>query len=206
MFLKYLQVGHLAANCYIIADEKSKDAAIIDPGGDADKIMKIITQENLTVKYIFLTHGHGDHIEALREIKDATNAKVAIHDKDAPMLCSPKHNLSVFFGKGFTQPSADIKLTGNEKFKLGDLVLKIIHTPGHTPGGISIQVDNMVFTGDTLFAGSIGRTDFPGGSFDELIASIKDKLLILEDDTKIFPGHGEPSTIGYEKNMNPFLR
>jgi len=206
MFLEHLQVGHLAANCYIIADEKSKDAAIIDPGGDAEKILNVITREQLTVKYIFLTHGHGDHIAALKEVKDATNAKIAIHELDAPMLCLPEQNLSIFFGEGFTQPSADVKLRGSEKLNIGDLVLKVIHTPGHTPGGISIQVDNIIFTGDTLFAGSIGRTDFPGGSFDELITSIKEKLLTLGDGTKIFPGHGEQSTIGYEKSMNPFLR
>ncbi|HHY41987.1 MAG TPA: MBL fold metallo-hydrolase [Thermoanaerobacterales bacterium] len=206
MFLKHLQVGFLDTNCYIIADEESKDAAVIDPGGDADNIIKVISDEKLMVKYIFLTHGHSDHIAALSKVKDATNAKVAIHNKDAHMLSSPKHNLSIFFGKGLTQPSADITLNGDEMFNLGKLVLKIIHTPGHTPGGISIQVDNIVFTGDTLFAGSIGRTDFPGGSLDELISSIKNKLLILEDDTKIFPGHGEPSTIAYEKSMNPFLQ
>jgi len=206
MFLKHLQVGHLGTNCYIIADEKSKIAAIIDPGGDANEIINTVTKAKLIVKYIILTHGHGDHIAALKEVKEATDAKIAIHELDAHMLYSPESNLSTLLGNGFTQPSADIKLIGNEEFNLGDLTLKIIHTPGHTPGGISIQVDNVVFTGDTLFEGSIGRTDFPGGSFDKLINSIKDNLLILEDDTKIFPGHGEPSTIGYEKNMNPFLR
>lgn len=206
MFLEQLQVGPLETNCYIIADEKSRIAAIIDPGGEADKIINAVNEAELDVKYIFLTHGHGDHIAALKEVRDATGAAIVIHEEDAHMLSSAESNLSFLLGEGFVQPAADIKLKGNEEFHLGDLVLKIIHTPGHTPGGISIQVDNVVFTGDALFAGSIGRTDFPGGSYDKLISSIQEKLLVLADDTKIYPGHGEPSTVGYEKKMNPFLR
>lgn len=206
MFLERLQVGPLASNCYIIADEKNKIAAIIDTGGDSDKILNVITREQFTVEYIFLTHGHGDHIAALQEVKNATNAKAVIHEQDAALLSSPQNNLSIYMGEGFTQPSADIKLKGNEKFKVGDLTLEIMHTPGHTPGGISIKVNDAVFTGDTLFAGSIGRTDLPGGSYDELISSIKEKLLPLGDDISIFPGHGDSSTLGYEKNVNPFLR
>lgn len=206
MFLECLPVGPLASNCYIIADKKSKKAAIIDPGGDSNKILDVITKEQLTVEFIFLTHGHSDHIAALKEVKNATNAKIAIHEEDAPMLLSSQGNLSVYIGFGFTQPSADIKLKGNEKFQIGGLTLEILHTPGHTPGGICIKVNNMVFTGDTLFAGSIGRTDFPGGSYDELISSIKEKLMPLGDDMSVLPGHGEPSTIGAEKKMNPFLK
>lgn len=206
MFLQQLQVGPLETNCYIIADEKSKIAAIIDPGENAKQIINAVNEAELKVKYIFLTHGHSDHIAALKEIKEATGAKIVIHELDAHMLTSSESNLSFLLGERFTQPSADIKLKGSEEFRLGDLFLEIIHTPGHTPGGISIKVGNVVFTGDTLFAGSIGRTDFPGGSFDMLISSIKEKLLKLDDDTKIFPGHGESSTIGYEKRMNPFLR
>jgi hydroxyacylglutathione hydrolase len=145
-------------------------------------------------------------LNRLKEVKNATNAKIAIHEEDAPMLLSSQGNLSVYMGFGFTQPSADIKLKGNEKFQIGGLTLEILHTPGHTPGGICIKVNNMVFTGDTLFAGSIGRTDFPGGSYDELISSIKEKLMPLGDDMSVLPGHGEPSTIGAEKKMNPFLK
>lgn len=199
MFLECLQVGPLASNCYIIADEKNKNAAIIDTGGDSNEILRVVTREQLIVEYIFLTHGHSDHIEALKEVKNATNAKIAIHEHDAHMLLSPQSNLSIYMGAGFTQPAADIKLKGDEKFQVGDLALEIIHTPGHTPGGISIKVNNLLFTGDTLFAGSIGRTDFPGGSYDELISSVKEKLLPLGDDISILPGHGERSTLGSEK-------
>ncbi|HHX23053.1 MAG TPA: MBL fold metallo-hydrolase [Thermoanaerobacterales bacterium] len=204
MFLKCLQVGPIETNCYILAD--GNKAIIIDPGWDSDSILKVIESEKLNVEYIFLTHGHADHIGALKEVKFATNAKIAIHEKDARMLVSSEDNLSIFFGESITQPSADILLKGNETFQLNNITLEIIHTPGHTPGGISIKVNDIVFTGDTLFAGSIGRTDFPGGSYNELIESIKEKLLPLGDDVIILPGHGEQSTIGNERKMNPFLK
>lgn len=204
MFLKCLQVGPIETNCYILAD--GNKAIIIDPGWDSDSILKVIESEKLNIEYIFLTHGHADHIGALKEVKFATNAKIAIHEKDAQMLVSSEDNLSIFFGESITQPSADILLKGNETFQLNNITLEIIHTPGHTPGGISIKVNDIVFTGDTLFAGSIGRTDFPGGSYNELIESIKEKLLPLGDDVIILPGHGEQSTIGNERKMNPFLK
>ena len=204
MFLKCLQVGPIETNCYILAD--GNKAIIIDPGWDSDSILKVIESEKLNIEYIFLTHGHADHIGALKEVKFATNAKIAIHEKDARMLVSSEDNLSIFFGQSIRQPSADILLKGNETFQLNNITLEIIHTPGHTPGGISIKVNDIVFTGDALFAGSIGRTDFPGGSYNELIESIKEKLLPLGDDVTILPGHGEQSTIGNERKMNPFLK
>lgn len=206
MFLKCLAVGPLAANCYIVADEESKEAIVIDPGGDADVILEIIEDKGLSVKYVILTHGHSDHIGGVKDIKDATDVIIAIHEKDCEMLTSPQKNLSLYVGLGFTQPTADIKLKGDEKLKIGELPVEILHTPGHTPGGICIKIKDIVFTGDTLFAGSVGRTDFPGGSYEELINSIESKLLPLGDHIKIYPGHGEASTLGREKLTNPFLR
>jgi len=206
MFLKNLQVGMLSSNCYILGDEKNKKAVIIDPGGDAEDILGIVKKEGFTVELILLTHGHMDHIAGLEEVRTATGAKVAVHEDDAPMLLSSAQNLSEYMGPGFSFAPAEIELKDAEKLSVGDLILEIIHTPGHTPGSISIKVDNIIFTGDTLFAGSIGRSDFPGSSFEQLMASIKTKLLIQDDDAVIYPGHGIRSTIKQEKATNPFLR
>jgi hydroxyacylglutathione hydrolase len=205
MFVNKLEVGNLATNCYIIGDVDNKKAVVIDPGGDADKILDVIKKHGFHVEFIILTHGHGDHIGGLEKVREATGAKVAVHKKDAPMLHSATANLSKFIGSGVELTTADIYLNGGESFTVGGLKLQIIHTPGHTPGGISIKIDNVIFTGDTLFAGSIGRTDFPGGSYKQLLDSIKKKLLNEPDDTKIFPGHGPESAIGEEKRFNPFL-
>ncbi|MDK2878828.1 MAG: hydroxyacylglutathione hydrolase [Thermoanaerobacteraceae bacterium] len=207
MFLKCLQVGVLASNCYILGDEKNKKAVIIDPGGNAEDILSIVKKEGFTVDLILLTHGHADHIGGLEEVRCSTGARVAIHENDAPMLLSPGQNLSEYMGTALSLSPAEIKLKGgDEKLSLGDLTLEVIHTPGHTPGSISIKVGNIIFTGDTLFAGSIGRSDFPGGSFEQLMESIKNKLLIQDDDVIICPGHGIKSTIKQEKDTNPFLR
>ncbi|HHY04191.1 MAG TPA: MBL fold metallo-hydrolase [Thermoanaerobacterales bacterium] len=205
MYLNCMQVGPLLANCYIIGDYNNKKAAVIDPGGNPEDILNALKEEDFELEYIILTHGHQDHIGGLPKIKEVTGAPIAIHEKDASMLVSPRDNLSAYMGKELTYPSADIELKDGQELKVGDLILTIIHTPGHTPGGICIKVNDIVFTGDTLFAGSVGRTDFPGGSFDQLIESITSKLLPLGDKITIYPGHGGYSTIEQEKSSNPFL-
>ncbi|MCG0275878.1 MAG: MBL fold metallo-hydrolase [Thermosediminibacteraceae bacterium] len=204
MFVKRLMVGPLASNCYILGDD-TKKGVIIDPGAEPETILKEIKEQDIKVEFIILTHGHADHIGAVGDVKDATGAKVAIHEKDAKMLVSAEENLSSFMGYGFTQPPADIKLKGGELLKVGNSELEIIWTPGHTPGSICIKAGKLLFSGDTLFAGSVGRTDFPGGSYRELINSIKSKLLIFEEDVRILPGHGSESSIGAEKTNNPFV-
>ncbi|ADL08117.1 MBL fold metallo-hydrolase [Thermosediminibacter oceani] len=206
MFVKRLQVGPLASNCYVLADEHCKKAAIIDPGANPEIILEVVNKEGFEVDYIILTHGHADHIGAVREIKQSTGSKVAIHEKDAKMLLSPEENLSSYMGCGFTQPAADVELRGDENLQIGDIILEVIWTPGHTPGSICVKAGNLLFTGDTLFAGSVGRTDFPGGSYRELLNSIKTKLLVFDDDVRVLPGHGPESTIGGERATNPFLR
>lgn len=192
-------------NCYIIYCEKTKKAAIIDPGGNADAILNFIDQNQLEPQFIILTHAHGDHIGALREVKEKKNLPVYIHPLEEPMLRDANKNMSRWMGYPSVEIAADRLLKDNEIIELGELKLHIIHTPGHTRGGICIKVEDALFTGDTLFAGSIGRTDFEGGSFPQIIDSIKNKLLVFDDNTKVYPGHGPESTIGMEKRLNPFL-
>lgn len=205
MIIETIPVGMMVANCYIIGCEKTKEGAIIDPGADAASLLNKIKQLGLRMKYIILTHGHSDHIGALKEIKEKTDALVGIHPLDKEMLESPALNLSEHMGRKLALDLADIKVKEGDILSIGNEKLKIIHTPGHTPGGISIVTDDAVFTGDTLFAGSIGRTDFPNGSTENILSSIENKLFILPDHTKVYPGHGPSSTIEREKNTNPFF-
>lgn len=205
--MKTLVVGPLEVNCYIIWDKNTKEAFIIDPGGDAGEIMDFIKTEGLKPKYIINTHGHFDHVGGNAELRSAYDVKVAIHRNDEPML-ELAHEQAIMFGvKTPEQPKPDILLEGGETLKAGGLEIKVIGTPGHSKGGVCLYVEDegVLFTGDTLFAGSIGRTDFQGGSYDELMSSVKTKILPLGDSVKVFPGHGPESTIGEEKRSNPFL-
>src|SRR5665648_932347 len=198
MFLKRLVVGLLETNCYLISCEKTKEAAVIDPGGEeaVDLILNILQKNNFNLKYIINTHGHIDHIIGNNLLKVKTEALLLIHRLDADMLIDGNKNISSFMGKETCSPYADKLLEEGDEISLGTLKLKFIHTPGHTPGGISLVVNNIVFTGDTLFAGGIGRTDLPGGSYQDLQKSIKEKLLVLSDDKIIYPGHG-PDSVSY---------
>lgn len=206
MFLQKLEVGVLKANCYIIGDEITREAAVIDPGGDAEKIQKVLQENELKLKYILLSHGHGDHIGGLYDLKKMTNAPIYMHKDDLNLLQDKNKNYSALMGGPTIEMTADSFVNDNDSLLLGELVLKIIHTPGHTQGSISIAANDVVFTGDTLFANSIGRTDLNGGNYDLIIKSIKEKLMPLHDDTIVFPGHGPASRIGVEKVTNPFIK
>jgi glyoxylase-like metal-dependent hydrolase (beta-lactamase superfamily II) len=192
MNIKCFRVGYLSTNCYILSCEKTKAAAIIDPGFESEKeaepIFEYIKQNSLVIKYIINTHGHPDHISGNITMKAATGASILIHENH----------------KGHA--NADKKLREGDVIHIGNFNLVVLHTPGHTKSSISLLGDNVIFTGDTLFAGSIGRTDFPGGSFKEIIQSIKTKILPLPDSFKVYPGHESFSTIGNEKKYNPFLQ
>lgn len=211
MLLLKLTVGFLSTNCYIIACKNTREALIIDPGfaeHESEEVLNEISRYNLRIKYIINTHGHVDHISGNAMVKRVTNAQIAIHREDAEMLTNPIENLSWMLGMKISSPPPDITFTGREKIKVGSLEFEIIHTPGHTPGSISLYCKDkkIVFVGDTLFAGSIGRTDLPGGSFKELISSIKNKLFTMSDETVVYPGHEEATTIGKERVGNPFLK
>lgn len=199
--IETLTVGPLECNCYIFGDGVKKVAAIIDPGADGPRIRRAMGRLGLKALYVINTHGHGDHIGA----DDAFGAPVYIHRADSSCLTDPARNLSATFGFGIrVRPPAGY-LEDGQKIHVGDLVLEVIHTPGHSPGGVSLKGDGVIFTGDTLFKGGIGRTDLPGGSEGVILDSIFKKLSVLDDATIVYPGHGPSTTIGDEKRENPFL-
>jgi len=206
LIIKTLAVGPIMANCYIVGCENSKQAAVIDPGDDADRILMALAEDKLTVQYILNTHGHFDHVGGNRRIKDASGAELLIHEEDAPMLASLPQAAAAFGLSAESSPAPDRNIADGERITFGDITFTVLHTPGHSPGGVSFHADGTVFVGDTLFAGSIGRTDFEGGDFNTLIASIKNKLFPLGDSVTVYTGHGPATTIGQEKRMNPFLR
>ncbi len=202
MRIDTLAVGHMQANCYIVSSQKTGNAILIDPGDEYDKINDFLEKNKLTAKLIVHTHGHIDHIQADNEF----NLPVYAHKSDLGLLKNPEKNLSSFLSHPFTVKREIVILEDGQSVALDDLRLTVLHTPGHTPGGICLKANNAVFTGDTLFAGSIGRTDFPGASEEQLLQSIRDKLINLADDTIVYPGHGPESTMGREKRTNPFLQ
>lgn len=205
-----LTVGFLYTNCYIVACERTREALIIDPGFTGDEMHRILSEirkSELCIKYIVNTHGHVDHISGNFNIKRATGAILAAHSKDADMLTDPAKNLSTMLGLNVVSPLPDLILQGGEEIEVGHIKLKVLHTPGHTPGSISLYCRDLgaVFTGDTLFAGSVGRTDLPGSSHEDLMLSIREKILVLPDETIVYPGHGGRTTVGVERRSNPFL-
>jgi len=202
--LKKLVVGPFASNCYIAGSEKTAEGIIIDPGDDAETILREVDNLGLSIKSIVLTHRHLDHIGALKGVKEATGAEVAVHAQDADL--QGQKSLAMMFGVTFSPPPPpDQLLEDGDSIKVGDLDFKVLHTPGHSPGGICLLSDGVVFTGDTLFNYSIGRTDLPYGGLDQLMNSIKTALLVLPDETMVCPGHGPDTTIGHERQFNPFL-
>ncbi len=207
MIQKGLEVGLLQVNCYIIGDEETKEAVVIDPGGDEEDILNVLKYQQLNLKYIIDTHGHFDHVDANQPLKAATGAQIAIHEADALMLSQPSNEAMFFTGNRLRLSQADLILREDDIINFGKYRLKVLHTPGHTPGGISLVMEEhpYVYVGDLLFAGSIGRTDFPGGSFDDLINAVRTKIFPLGDHYTVYPGHGPVTTVGQEKKYNPFF-
>lgn len=206
MKIQNLPSGPLAVNTYLVWDEETNKGFIVDPGGYDKRMINAILEENVEIEYIILTHGHGDHIGGVEEyLNEYKNAKLVAAESEKPMLANPDLNMSILTLNKSVVLYPDLAVKDEETLSVGNMELKFVMTPGHTPGGMCIIIGNVVFSGDTLFQASIGRTDFPGGSFDELAKAIHEKLFILPDETQVFPGHMGPTNIGYEKGNNPFV-
>ncbi|MGE5294697.1 MAG: MBL fold metallo-hydrolase [Solirubrobacterales bacterium] len=210
MQIDRLILGELQANCYVVrAEESAMECLVIDPGADPDELIDLIQRQGLNPVATVLTHGHADHIVGTASLRQSfPRMRVYIHRLDAPMLTDPEANLSVFIGMCFTGEPADVLLEDGGVIELAGVKLEVLHTPGHSPGGICLYSpqDGLVFVGDTLFAGSIGRSDFEGGDEAQLLESIRTKLLALPDSTVVYPGHGMRTTIGREKRANPYIQ
>jgi len=206
MYLETLIVGDLGTNCYIVATEHGSEAIIIDPGDDAGIVMDTVAAKELDVKYIILTHGHWDHFGALKDIASETGAKVAIHKLDVQALKEPNLSLAAWLGEKQEEIKPDLELEEGQIIKFGELEAKVLHTPGHSAGSISLLIADSLFTGDLLFYGSIGRTDFIGGSYESLIKSVREKVFTLPDHVRVYPGHGPATTVGNERKNNPFFQ
>ncbi len=205
MIIEKLEVGPIMANCFIVGCEETLKAAVIDPGDESELILRALTAHKLTVTCIINTHGHFDHVSANRSLKQATGAELIAHAADAPMLTNLSEMAAAFGLSCENSPPPDRTVEEGDVITFGNIEMKVLHTPGHSPGGISLVSGDKVFVGDTLFAGSIGRTDFPGGDFDNLISVIRNKLFPLGDDVTVYCGHGPETTIGREKQTNPFV-
>ena len=203
MEIKTLIVGPIQENCYIASDPESKEAVVIDPGDEADMIIDYIKAHELKVKYILLTHGHHDHIGAVAEVQKATEAAVAIHADDQAMLTDMNKNLG-----DIVLAPADLILHNNDVLSFGQNHLRVIYTPGHTQGGCCFYeaAQKVCFTGDTLFKGTVGRTDLYGGDYGAILVSVRERLAIVSDECAIYPGHGPASTMAYERKVNPYVR
>lgn len=208
MFVKQMEVGQFSVFAYLVGSETTGEALVIDPAAEGESIVKEADKKGLKIKYIVNTHSHIDHVMGNKRMKDLTGAEIIIHEAEAPYLAhQPAHLMNMF--RAESSPPADITVKENDLITVGDISLKVLHTPGHSPGAICLHADGLVFTGDTLFVGGVGRTDLDGGSSQTLISSIRAKLFSLPDSTVVLPGHnyGEApkSTIGLEKVHNPYV-
>ena len=204
MLIKSLVVGPLQVNCFVVSDEKTGESMVIDPGDEPDRIIDVIKGNGLKVKYIICTHAHFDHVGGIAELKDETDARIVIHQEERELYNSAMDQAAFWGYELAPLPEPDMFVQEGDRLEIGDLKFEILHTPGHSPGGICLYGEGVVFTGDTLFAGSVGRTDFYGGDMNKLKKSFS-RLMSLPPDTKVFPGHGPASSISQEKASNFFM-
>jgi glyoxylase-like metal-dependent hydrolase (beta-lactamase superfamily II) len=205
MIIEALPVGPLQVNCYIVGCETTREALVIDPGDEGGRILAALDRAGLRARLVVNTHGHFDHIGANAFLVEKTGAELLIHEKDVPLLAQSERHAELFGLSVVPSPAPTRTLAGGEELSVGELRIQIIHTPGHSPGGICLLVDGHLFAGDTLFAGSIGRTDLAGGNHEQLLAAIREQLLVLPEETTVHPGHGPDTSIGREKRNNPFV-
>jgi hydroxyacylglutathione hydrolase len=208
MIIKTLVVGPMACNCYIVGSEATRQGIIIDPGAEARTILKTVQQTRLSISLIVITHAHMDHVGALRVVQERTSARFAIHEAEKGLLLSAPMRMLTSLGISPVKspPPPDRLLKDGHRIDIGDLHFQVLYTPGHSSGGICLAGQGVVFSGDTLFNSGVGRTDFPGMSHERLMRSIHEKLMVLPDETIVYPGHGPPTTIGNERLENPFLQ
>lgn len=204
--LETLVLGPLQTNTYIIYNNISKEAIVVDPAAEAEKIIKYLKEHDLVCSAIMLTHGHFDHILGVKDLKEATGADIYAHEEEINLLENPNLNASFQVGQAYTV-SVDVPLKDGQILDLIGQKIKVLHTPGHTAGGVCylFQDENVLLSGDTLFQASIGRSDFPTGNGRVLIDSIRTKLMVLYENIEVYPGHGNPTSIGYEKRYNQFI-
>lgn len=205
LVIHQLSVGPLQVNCFVVACQKTHDAMVIDPGDDGGKILQLANNEGYKISKVVNTHGHFDHIGANQQVVESTQAELMMHAADLPLLQNARSHAEVYGLTVAASPVPDRFLDQGDTFEVGEQSFTVFHVPGHSPGGICLLNDGHLFVGDVLFAGSIGRTDLPGGDFDALIEGVRERLFHLPDETIVHPGHGPDTTIGKERRTNPFV-
>lgn len=207
MKIKKYVVGMIGTNCYLVINEETKETVMVDPGAYPAKVKNAVKEQGLKLKAVLLTHAHFDHIMGLSDVMEDVKVPVYVEEADLPMMTDGESNLSSTYVRGGYRFEEAVPVGDGQQLEIAGFQFRVIHTPGHTPGGCCyyMEQEGVLFSGDTLFQTSVGRSDFPGGSASALVRSVKEKLLVLPEETHVYPGHMEETTIGYEKLHNPFI-